>query len=56
MSLKDKLTDDALDEISRHASNGREAVNIVQLAAGIAQVEMMPTISWGVVQKVINTK
>jgi len=48
------LEEDALEEITRHASNGREAVNIVQLAAGIAQVEMVPSINQSIVQKVIN--
>jgi len=48
------LEEDALEEITRHAGNGREAVNIVQLAAGIAQVEMVPTINQRIVQKVIN--
>jgi len=48
------LEEEALEEISRHASNGREAVNLVQLSAGIAQVEMVPGISQKIVQKVIN--
>jgi len=48
------LEEEALEEISRHASNGREAVNIVQLAAGIAQVEMVTGINQKIVQKVIN--
>lgn len=33
------LDEKAAEEISRHAGNGREAVNIVQLVAGISQVE-----------------
>jgi Lon-like ATP-dependent protease len=48
------LEEDALQEITRHAGNGREAVNIVQLAAGIAQVEKISRISPEVVQKVLN--
>jgi Lon-like ATP-dependent protease len=48
------LEEAALEEISRHAGNGREAVNIVQLAAGIAQVEKLASISPEVVQKVLN--
>jgi Lon-like ATP-dependent protease len=48
------LEEEALQEITRHAGNGREAVNIVQLAAGIAQVENISAISPAVVQKVLN--
>jgi ATP-dependent protease LonB len=48
------LDEDALEEICRHAGNGREAVNIVQLAAGIAQVEKVASINQKIVQKVIN--
>lgn len=48
------LDHDALEEICRHASNGREAVNIVQLAAGIAQEERAAFISQKIVQTVIN--
>lgn len=48
------LDEDVVDEISRYASNGREAVNIIQLAAGIAMVEKNPTISSAIIQKVIN--
>ncbi len=44
----------ALQEISRYASNGREAVNIVQLSAGIAQVEKLDEISLSIVEKVLN--
>lgn len=44
----------ALEEISRYASNGREAVNIVQLSAGIAQVEKQDEISLSIVEKVLN--
>jgi len=48
------LEEEALEVISRHASNGREAVNMVQLAAGIAQVEKVLSIDHRIVQKVIN--
>ncbi len=48
------LEEAALEEITCHAGNGREAVNIVQLAAGVAQVENKPAISQDVVQKVLN--
>ncbi len=44
----------ALEEISRYASNGREAVNMVQLSAGIAQVEKQNKISLSIVEKVLN--
>ena len=49
-----QLEEEALMEISRHASNGREAVNMVQLVAGMAQVEKSTVISQRIVQKVIN--
>jgi Lon-like ATP-dependent protease len=49
-----KLDEESLEKISCHASNGREAVNIVQLAAGIAQVERVPAINQVIVQKIIN--
>ncbi|MDD4801990.1 MAG: ATP-dependent protease LonB [Syntrophomonas sp.] len=48
------LDEEGLQDIARHASNGREAVNIVQLSAGIAQVENRTAISSEVVQKVLN--
>jgi Lon-like ATP-dependent protease len=44
----------ALEEITRYASNGREAVNIVQLAVGIAQLDNKTNISLPVVEKVLN--
>lgn len=52
--IKLDMEEEALEEISRHVSNGREAVNMVQMAAGIAQVEMAPAINQAIVQKVIN--
>ncbi len=45
---------DALEEIAKYADNGREAVNIVQLAAGIAQVEKRQSINLPVIKKVLN--
>jgi Lon-like ATP-dependent protease len=45
---------DALEEIAKYADNGREAVNIVQLAAGIAQVEKRQSIDLAVIKKVLN--
>jgi len=48
------IDDDALAEITRFATNGREAVNMVQLSAGIAQMEMQTRISRAIVEKVLN--
>lgn len=48
------LQHEALEEICKYADNGREAVNIVQLAAGIAQVDNKEQIDQGIIQKVIN--
>jgi len=49
-----EIEDDALAEITRFASNGREAVNMVQLAAGIAQMDMQSRITRAIVEKVLN--
>lgn len=54
MKIQFELGNEVLGEISRYASNGREAVNIVQLAAGIAQVEKTSVITRSIIQKVIN--
>ena len=48
------IDQDALEEISKYADNGREAVNIVQLATGIAQVDKQAMITLAIIQKVIN--
>lgn len=48
------LEDGALEEICRYATNGREAVNIVQLAAGISQMENNTRIMQQHVEKVLN--
>lgn len=48
------LEEEALDEISRYASNGREAVNMVQLAAGMALMDNSPQIGLHHVEKVLN--
>ncbi|MEN6460450.1 MAG: ATP-dependent protease LonB [Syntrophomonas sp.] len=45
---------EAIREITRYASNGREAVNIVQLSAGIAQMVKCEKISLQIVEKVLN--
>lgn len=52
--IKYPIAKEALAEIARYATNGREAVNIVQLAAGIAQVEKSDIISLDIVEKVLN--
>jgi Lon-like ATP-dependent protease len=44
----------AVGEIVKYAGNGREAVNIVQLAAGITQVESSCRITLETVEKVLN--
>ncbi len=49
-----EVFEDAVNEIVKYAGNGREAVNIVQLAAGIAQVEHSSRISLETVEKVLN--
>lgn len=46
---------DALDVVTNFASNGREAVNIVQMAAGIAQGEDRGTIDVEDVEWVVNS-
>ncbi|MEQ8200732.1 MAG: ATP-dependent protease LonB [Syntrophomonadaceae bacterium] len=48
------LEEKAVEEISRHAGNGREAVNMVQLVAGMSQVEKAERVTNDIVQKVIN--
>ncbi|MEA1961116.1 MAG: ATP-dependent protease LonB [Bacillota bacterium] len=48
------LNDEVAEEIARYANNGREAVNIVQLAVGIAQVEQSNEITREIIEKVIN--
>ncbi|HBQ85049.1 MAG TPA: ATP-dependent protease LonB [Syntrophomonas sp.] len=45
---------DALAEIICYAGNGREAINIVQLAAGIVQMDNSRTINLKIVEKVLN--
>jgi len=48
------IDDDAVELISLYAQNGREAVNIVQVAFGIAQLEGRQSINVQLVKKVIN--
>ena len=49
-----EIDEEALNEIIRYAGNGREAVNIVQLAAGIAQMDKSNRIVLSTVEKVLN--
>lgn len=49
-----ELTPEALDDITRYATNGREAVNMIQLAAGIAQVNQSSIINKSLIEKVVN--
>ncbi len=49
-----EVFEDAVNEIVKYAGNGREAVNIVQLAAGIAQVEHSSRITLETIEKVLN--
>lgn len=49
-----EITDEAVNEIVKYSGNGREVVNIVQLAAGIAMMEKSSHITLDTVQKVLN--
>lgn len=49
-----EITDEAVNEIVKYSGNGREVVNIVQLAAGIAMMEKSSHIALDTVQKVLN--
>lgn len=48
------IEDTALETISRYATNGREAVNIVQIAAGIALNEKRHAITCADIEWVVN--
>jgi len=48
------IEEEALEEITRYAANGREAVNMVQLAAGMAQMCQTNMITLHNVEKVLN--
>jgi Lon-like ATP-dependent protease len=54
VKIKFEISPEALQEIVRFATNGREAVNIVQLAAGIAQMDNSNQITVDVIEKVLN--
>jgi Lon-like ATP-dependent protease len=49
-----KIDERTLNEVTRYAGNGREAVNIIQLAAGIAQMINSQYISLDIIEKVVN--
>lgn len=49
------LTGDGLDVVKRYANNGREAVNIIQMAAGIAQSENRTSLDAGEIEWVVNS-
>jgi len=50
-----KLKENAVDVISRYAQNGREAVNIIQISAGIATAEGLDEITSEHIEWVINS-
>ncbi|MBP8819578.1 MAG: ATP-dependent protease LonB, partial [Syntrophomonadaceae bacterium] len=52
--IKCEITPEALEDIIRYATNGREAVNMIQLAAGIAQVSKSQIINKALIEKVVN--
>jgi Lon-like ATP-dependent protease len=45
----------ALDVVKRYATNGREAVNMIQIAAGVAMTEERRNITQGDVEWVVNS-
>lgn len=45
----------ALEVVRRYATNGREAVNMVQIAAGVAMTEERETVTRGDVEWVVNS-
>ncbi len=53
--IKFDLTEEALAVITKFANNGREAVNIVQMAAGIAQGEGRTTLTEEDIEWVVNS-
>jgi len=50
-----KLTEQALEVVKKYATNGREAVNIIQLAAGVAQNEGREEIDHEIIEWVVTT-
>lgn len=49
------LEDKAVEVIKRYANNGRDAVNIVQIAAGVSQTNGQKTIYQKTIEWVVNT-
>jgi len=49
------ITPAAIDVIKQYASNGREAVNMVQLAAGVALTDQLPQVDVEIVEWVVTT-
>ncbi|HHT72315.1 MAG TPA: ATP-dependent protease LonB [Firmicutes bacterium] len=49
------LTPAALEVLQRYASNGRDAVNMVQIAAGIVQMDKRREIAQGDIEWVVNS-
>ncbi|HZK55974.1 MAG TPA: ATP-dependent protease LonB [Desulfosporosinus sp.] len=49
------ITPAAIDVIKQYAANGREAVNMVQLAAGVALTDQLPEIDVKIVEWVVTT-
>lgn len=49
------ITEAAVEVAKRYATNGREAVNIIQLAAGVAQAEKLFEINAATVEWVVNS-
>ena len=50
-----KITDAALEVVKKYATNGREAVNIIQLAVGVAQNEGHIDIEEDIIEWVVTT-
>jgi len=46
---------EAIDVVKRYATNGREAVNVIQLAAGVALSEKRDSIAAGDIEWVVNS-
>ncbi|MDR6554011.1 ATP-dependent protease LonB [Paenibacillus qinlingensis] len=50
-----KKCDDAVNVVTRYATNGREAVNVIQLAAGIALTDKRDAITAADIEWVVNS-
>lgn len=49
------ITEAAVEVVKKYATNGREAVNMIQLAAGVAQTEELTEIDAGIVEWVVTS-